>query len=230
MLENKTTRLFSKIQGTKLFLVKPVGQTSRSTECLSYTSTHCHCRLGQRDDHIAGWKVEPLSRYIDTDKPLCMSDTKALNLFLDQLATLRAVYEGNLIRMGCKTVPDHAAHDGFHMGLLVMVCMGLMAYQVYTMRIKMANMEASTEMRFLNELSQELPAIKDEAKRYMGKTKRELMSHMATLHQSVESQLSTLEARVPDDLSICEGPSVSETPTEPAGGQTEGSSESDTEE
>lgn len=114
--------------------------------------------------------------------------------------------------------------------MLVIVCMGLMAYQVYTMRIKMANMEASTEMRFLNELSQELPAIKDEAMRCMGKTKRELMSHMATLHQSVESQLSTLEARVPDDLPICEGPSVSEIPSEPAGGQGERSSGSDTEE
>ena len=84
-------------------------------------------------------------------------------------------------------------------------------------------------MRFLNELSQELPAIKDEAMRCMGKTKRELMAHMASLHQSVESQLSTLEARVPDDLQICEDQTASETPCETTGVLLERSSDSDTE-
>lgn len=113
--------------------------------------------------------------------------------------------------------------------MLVVVCMGLMAYQVYTMRIKMANMEASTEMQFLNELSQELPAIKDEALRCMGKTKRELMTHMATLHESVENQLSTLEARVPGDLQTCESQTASETATEPTGVPVGRSSDSDTE-
>jgi hypothetical protein len=78
--------------------------------------------------------------------------------------------------------------------VLMAICIGLLAYQTYLLRTKMINIEASTEIRFLNELSQELPTIKEQAFRCMESTREDVLGRMACMQEGVEKQLKQHES------------------------------------
>ena len=78
--------------------------------------------------------------------------------------------------------------------MLMAICIGLLAYQTYLLRTKMINLEASTEISFLNELSQELPTIKEQALRCMESTREDVLGRMACMQEGVENRLKQYES------------------------------------